>query len=90
MDFRRPHSKDIIQKLVPPLAVWVVTQLLQTRRVSSAVDRADRKIEDGKSRAEKSIRRAGKNAAGNPILLTAGMVAIVTGLGLLTRAATKK
>ena len=72
---------------MPPLAIWAITRLLESQRVADSVDRADRRIESRKKRAGKAFGRARRNARSNPLLLTAGMVAIVAGIGLVIKAA---
>ena len=86
----RSHSSEILHRAVAPLTIWALTRLLESRRVSRAVDRVDRNIDARKRRAEKSLRRVRKNLGANPILLTAGMIAIVAGVGLLIKAASSE
>jgi hypothetical protein len=90
MNIKRPHSAEVIQKIVPPLAVWVVGALLEQPRIRQAVNRIDDQIEGRKQRAERSVMRAKRTATMNRAWLAAGVAAIATGVGLIARAATRK
>ena len=90
MELKRPHATEVIQSLVPPLTVWAIEALLETRRVKRAVNRVDEQIERTKRRAERSIARVSRNAVSNRLWLAAGVAVIATGIGLMATAATKK
>lgn len=83
MEMKRPHTTDVIKKIVPPLAVWVVGTILERPHVAKAVDRIDRKIGSRK-------RRASRNASAHRTLLVAGVAAIAAGLGLIATASSTK
>jgi len=80
---KRPHVTEIIQRIVPPLAVWAVGALVERPRVRYAVDRLDRKLEKGQ-------RRIVRNAAANRVWIVVGVAAIAGGIGLIAMASTKR
>jgi hypothetical protein len=90
MEIKRPHSAEVIQKIVPPLAVWVVGQLLGQPGIRRAVNRLDDRIEKKRKRAERAAVRTSRTMTMNRAWLAAGVAAIATGVGLIARAATPK
>ena len=83
MDLKRPHVTEIIQRIVPPLAVWAVGALIERPRVRHAVDRLDRQLEKGQ-------RRVVRNATANRVWMVAGVAAIAGGICLIAMASTKR
>ena len=83
MELKRPHVTEIIQRIVPPLAVWAIGALIERPSVRHAVDQLDRKIDKGQ-------RRAVRNAAANRVWMVAGVAAIAGGIALIAMASTKK
>ncbi len=80
-------TEMVLKRLAGPLAVWAVTQLLQRPAVRGAMRRVDsRAVEQGEN-ARRRLRRAGKNMRSNPVWVAAGLVTVVIGIGLITRAA---
>ena len=78
----KPRSHDVIQRMIPPLAVWAVGKMLEVPRVQSALDNVDKKFYAGK-------RSAKRNAQNNRAWLAAGAAAVVLGISIMARA-TKK
>lgn len=76
------RSNDVIQRMIPPLAVWAVGKMLDVPRVQRALHDVDKKIYAGK-------RAATRNAANNRVWLAAGAAAVVLGISIMARA-TKK
>ena len=83
MQIRRPHSSEILNRVVPPLTALLITRILGSDKVSDVVDRVDRRIE---RRASRSLARAQRNAAANPVLLFGGMIAVVAGIAMIAKA----
>jgi hypothetical protein len=78
----KPRSHDVIQRMIPPLAVWAVGKMLEVPRVQRALHDVDKKFHAGK-------RSAKRNAAANRGWLAAGAAAVVLGISIMARA-TKK
>lgn len=76
----RPRSHDVIQRMIPPLTVWMVEKVLEVPRVQDALHRVDRKFEAKKQKAE-------RRAVNHRAWLAAGAAAFVVGIGCLARAA---
>jgi len=76
----KPRSHDVIQRMIPPLTVWMLGKVLEVPRVQDALHRVDRKFDAKKRKAE---RHAGNHRA----WLAAGAAALVVGIGCLARAA---
>ena len=76
----KPRSHDVIQRMIPPLAVWMVGKMLEVPRVQRKLHEVDRKFYKSKRKAE---RHAGKNRG----WLAVSAAAFVFGIGCLTRAA---
>ena len=85
------ESHQMIKRLIPPLALWIATKVLETPKVKDALDDVDDQVYLGKRKAARAVKRVTKNAAGNPVWLVAGAAAFVIGIGLMVKAAgTKK
>jgi hypothetical protein len=76
-----------IAKYVPALALWAATKVLEQPRVDQATARLQRRVGRGGRRTAEAIRTAARNARRNRIWLAAGSMAVLVGIGLLTRAA---
>jgi hypothetical protein len=72
----------VIERMIPPLAVWAVGKMLETHRVQRALHRVDETILSKK-------RKATQNASNNRVWLAAGAAVMVLGISLLARAAKK-
>ena len=83
-------SHQVIKRLIPPLVVWGLGKLLETPRLRGALEDADSRAYVHKRNAARAVRRAGKNAARNPVLVLVGVAAIVVGIGMLTKATRPK
>lgn len=84
---KKPATQMVITRLVGPLAVWAVTQLLETSAVRGAMRRVDSRAFEQRDNARRQLRRVGKNMRSNPVWVAAGVVTIAIGIGLITRAA---
>lgn len=73
-------SYDVIQRMIPPLTVWMLGKVLDVPSVQHALHRVDRKFDAKKRKVE---RHAGNHRA----WLAAGAAAFVVGIGCLARAA---
>jgi len=76
----KSFSHDVIQRMIPPLTVWMVGKVLDVPRVQDALHHVDRKFDSKKRKVE---RHAGNHRA----WLAAGAAAFVVGIGCLARAA---
>ena len=83
-------SQQVIKRLIPPLAVWALGKLLETPRMQGAIEEVDSRAYVHKRNATRAMRRAGKNAARNPVWVVVGVAAIVVGIGMLTKATRPK
>jgi hypothetical protein len=75
----KPRSHDVIQRMIPPLAVWVVGKVLEVPRVQRALHRVDRQFEAKKRKAE-------RHATHHRAWFAAGAAAFVLGIGCMARA----
>ena len=76
----KPRSHDVLERMIPPLAVWAVGKMLGVPKVQRALQKVDKKLY-----AEK--RTAGKRAKNNGAWLAAGAAAFLLGIGFMARAA---
>ena len=83
-------SHRLIKRLIPLLAIWGVTKVLETPSVKGALREADSRAYVRQRKVMRSVKRAGKNAASNPAWLAAGAAAIAVGIGLMAKAARGK
>lgn len=86
----KPASHHVINRLIPPLAVWAVGKLLEAPNVKSALQEVDSRAYIKKRDMSRSVKRATKNAADNAGWLAAGVAAIAVGIGLMAKATRKK
>ena len=75
----KPRSHDVIQRMIPPLAVWLVGKVLEVPRVQRKLHEVDRKFYATKRSAE-------RQAAHNRAWFAAGAAAFVVGISCLARA----
>ncbi len=80
------NTHRVINRLIPVLALWGVSRVLQTPTVKGALHEVDAHAYIQKRKAMRSVKRAGRNAVSNPAWLAAGAAAIVVGLGLMAKA----
>ena len=78
----RPRSHDVIERMIPPLAVWAVGKMLETQRMQRALHRVDETFHSKKKKVVKT-------ATNNRAWLAAGAAVMVLGISLMARA-TKK
>jgi len=83
-------SRQVIMRLIPAVAIWAVTQALETEKAKGALQEVDAHALIRKRKALRSVKRAGRNAISNPAWLAAGAAAIAVGIGLVARAARGK
>jgi len=86
MSMKKANSHAMLKRVVAPLTVWAVTKVLEAPRVKKAMGRVDQKFYDQRKKAKRSVARASDNAMNNRMWLAAGLAAIVTGIGLMTKA----
>jgi hypothetical protein len=79
-------SGKLIKRIVPLLAMWGLTQVLEKPKVKASLQEVDSRAYINGRKVARSMKRAGKNAASNPAWLAAGMAAIAVGIGLMTKA----
>lgn len=77
-------------KVITPLAVWAVSKLFDTPRVKGQMQEVDARMYVAQRDAMKSLRRAGRNAVHNPVLLAGGAAAVALGIGMISRASRSK
>ena len=86
----KPDSHTMIKRLVPPLALWVTTKILDTPKVKGALADVDAHTHHRKRAAARSIKRAGKNARRNRGWVAASAAALVVAIGFMARASSKR
>ena len=76
----KPRSHDVIQRMIPPLAVWAVGKMLEVPNVQRALHKVDRKLYAEKKTVTKRAKHHGA-------WLAAGAAAFIVGIGCMARAA---
>lgn len=76
--------------MIPPLTVWAVTKLLETPQVKRKLQEVDARAYVKKRDAARAVRRAGRNAAKNRILVAAGAAAVAVGISMMAKATRPK
>ena len=79
-------SQQVIRRVIPFVALWGLTKVLETPRVKGALQEVDSHAFIRQRKAVRSMKRAGRNAASNPAWLAAGAAAIAVGIGLMAKA----
>ena len=87
---KQSASHQAIKQLIPPLAAWVVGKILDAPKVKGAMKDVDSHAYERQRNAVRAVKRAGRNAASNPVWFAAGAVAIAIGIGLMAKAARGK
>ncbi len=82
----RTRSHQVIKRVIPLLAIWAVSRVLETPNVRGALQEVDSRAYIQKRRVMRSVKRAGRNAASNPAWLAAGAAAIAVGIGIIAKA----
>jgi len=82
----KTSSHAMLKRVIAPLTVWAVTRALDTATVKKSMGRVDQKFYKQRKKAERTIARASENAMNNRMWLAAGVAAIVTGIGLMSKA----
>ncbi|HJT16872.1 MAG TPA: hypothetical protein VJ853_05775 [Thermoanaerobaculia bacterium] len=80
---KKSPTHQLLNQIVPPLAVWAIGKLVQTPKVREAVHDIDHT-------AIRSMKRVRKNAASNKAWLAAGVSAIAVGVVLMAKATREK
>jgi hypothetical protein len=83
-------THQMIKRLVPPIALWIATKILETPKIKEALEEVDSRVYVGKRKASRAVQRVTKNAVNRPAYLVAGAVAFVIGIGLMAKAAGSK
>lgn len=81
---------SVVNRVVPPLTLWVLNKLLTQRRVMDVSQRLDQRARRQKRRAKRVVRDATRNARSNSGWLAAGMAAVGLGVTLIARATRPK
>jgi len=76
---KKSPTHQLLNQIIPPLAVWAVGKLVQTPKVRD-------KVQDVDHSAMRSMKRMRKNAASQPAWLAAGAGAIAIGIVLMAKA----
>ncbi len=76
---RHTHTGEVLQRLIPPLAMWVVGKVLD----HPALHRASEKVD---ARAVRRLRTLRGNLRANRRWVAASVVAFAAGIGLMARA----
>jgi len=79
-------THTVIKRLIPPLAVWAVSKVLETPKMQDALEEVDSRAYVHKRNAARAMRRAGRNVASKPAWFIAGLAAVAVGIGLMTKA----
>lgn len=80
----------MIKRLVPPLALWLTTMLLETTRVKKQFAEVDAYTYIGKRKAERAAKRVTQRAAKNPAWLAASAAAFAVAIGCIAKAGSKR
>lgn len=83
-------SHQMIKRLIPPLALWVATKVLETPKAKDALEEVDSYVYIGKRRAGRALKRVSKNVTRRPGWLAASAAAFALGIGLMARATKKR
>jgi len=86
----KKNTEKLIKRLIPFVALWGVTKVLERPNVRGAIAEVDSHAYIKQRKVRRSIRRAGQNAVSNPAWLAAGAAAIAVGIGLMAKAARGK
>lgn len=86
----RADAHTMIKRLVPPLALWLTTKLLETRSVKRRLAEVDSRAYSGKRTAARAVKRASRNAKRNPAWLAASAAAFAVAIGCIAKAGTKR
>ena len=82
----KKNTEKLIKRLIPFVALWGVTKVLERPNVRGAIAEVDSHAYIKQRKVGRSIKRAGRNAASNPAWLAAGAAAIAVGIGLMAKA----
>jgi len=85
-----PPTHKFVKRVIPPLAVWAVTKVLEIPRVRNRMRRVDEAAYERRVLAKRSVRKVLRNAASNRVWLAAGAAAFALGIGLMARAGRPK
>ena len=83
-------KSGITKTAVASLAGWAVAKMLDAKPLKGALAEADAYAFLGQRKAERVLRRAGRNATHNRAWLAAGFAALAVGLGLMAKATRPK
>jgi hypothetical protein len=83
-------SHKMIKQLIPPIAMWIATKVLDAPKVKGALTEADSYAYIGKRRASRAVKKISKNAASRPAWVAASAAAFVLGISFMAKASSKK
>ena len=85
------ENTDFVRRVVPALAAWGVSKLLEAPQFEKSIRSIDRRVERQRHQATDAVRKAGKhameNAVANGVWLAAGVIAVAAGIAMIARAA---
>jgi hypothetical protein len=86
----KPASHTMIKRLVPTLALWLTTKILESPRIKGQLAEVDSATFVGRRRAGRAIKRVAKNAKRNPAWLAASAAAFAVAIGCIAKAGSRK
>jgi hypothetical protein len=81
---------SVVNRIVPPLTLWVINRILTLPSVAEASKRVDTGARKKKKRALSVLRSAQKNAKASRASLAIGATAVAVGIGLIANAVRPK
>jgi hypothetical protein len=79
----KPVAHTMIKRMVPPVALWITTKILETPKVKGGLQEVD-------SATHVAVKRAARNAKKNPVWVAASAVALAVAIGCLIKASSSR
>ena len=83
-------SHTMIKRLVPPLALWLTTKLLETSKMREQLAEVDSRAHIGKRNVARAVKKVTKRASKNPAWLAASAAAFAVAIGCIAKASSKR
>ncbi len=84
------EKADFVRRVVPALAAWGVSKLLEAPQLERSIRSIDRHVDRQRHQATDAVRKAGKhaveNAVENGVWLAAGIIAVAAGIAMIAKA----
>ncbi len=77
---------DVVKRYIAPVAIWAVNRALDNPRMRDKSATFEKRAQQTKKNAVRSIRKAARNAASNRGWFAAGAAAFAIGIGLMAKA----